>query len=146
MSFATSPLPYSLSAPPLLVAGGFRRQFSGIFSLNWLEQKFVLGVPPSFPLHFSRMFSVPRGSYLRLSSRGWVFGSCRVLFSGALIGQYSTSRSRSSTSVLARWLFRYFGFALGEGFLAFLVLPFGLSPTPWLFTRVLKPLRKLFVA
>ena len=66
MSFATSPLPYSLSAPPLLVAGGFRRQFSGIFSLNWLEHKFVLRVPPFRPTPFFQDVFRPEGSYFEI--------------------------------------------------------------------------------
>ena len=157
LSFSASPPPLLSACPPHLVTEGYQLQVMLDFIPDWLEKQYVVEFHKPFHLHFSRMFSVPKGPTDRrpiidLSPLNLLLK--KIYFKMEDLRKVARSLSPGLWAVkidlkdayfhlhLALKVVKYFGFALGKRIFAFLVLPFGLSPAPWLFTRALKPVKK----
>ena len=155
--FAEPPPILHSSCPAHLITSGFQEEVLLGFMPDWLRMGYVREFFRPTPLHFSRMFSVPKGPSDRrpiidLSPLNKLLK--RVRFKMEDLRKVARSLSPGLWGIkldlkdaylhlhLARWVVKYFGFALGKRIFAFLVLPFGLSPAPWLFTRVLRPVKK----
>ena len=157
LQFADAPPPLQVSCPKHLVTTGFQEQVILDFIPDWIRDGYVKEFFHPTPLFFSRMFSVPKGPSDRrpiidLSALNKLLR--KVSFRMEDLGKVAKSLSPGRWAVkldlkdaylhirLSLEIIKYFGFALGERIFAFLVLPFGLSPAPWIFTRVLKPVKK----
>ena len=158
LRFASPPPPLLMACPPHLVTTGFQLEVLLGLVPDWLEKRYVVEFHRPVPLHFSRMFSVPRPDrsdrrpIIDLSPLNRLLK--KVYFKMEDLRKVARSLSPGLWAVkidlkdaylhlrLALRVVKYFGFALGERIFAFLVLPFGLSPAPWLFTRVMKPVKK----
>ena len=158
LHFTDSPPPLQVSCPEHLVTTGFQEQVILDFIPDWIRDGYVMEFFHPTPLFFSRMFSVPKADstdrrpIIDLSTLNKLLR--KVTFKMEDLGKVAKSLSPGLWAVkldlkdaylhvrLALEVVKYFGFALGERVFAFLVLPFGLSPAPWLFTRVLKPVKK----
>ena len=157
LSFAEEPPPLRTSCPDHLVTSGFQEEVMLGFIPDWLQKGYVTEFFRPVPLHFSRMFSVPkdvtdRRPIIDLSPLNRLL--TRIRFKMEDLGKVAKSLSPGLWAVkldlkdaylhlhLALQVVKYFGFALGRRIFAFLVLPFGLSQAPWLFTRVMKPVKK----
>ena len=157
LHFADAPPPLQVSCPKHLVTTGFQEQVILGFIPDWIRDGYVVEFFHPTPLFFSRMFSVPKGTTDRrpiidLSALNKLLR--KVTFKMEDLGKVAKSLSPGRWAVkldlkdaylhirLSLEVIKYFGFALGERIFAFLVLPFGLSPAPWIFSRVLKPVKK----
>ena len=157
LHFADAPPPLRVACPKHLITTGFQEQVVLGFIPDWVRKGYVKEHFLPTPLHFSRMFSVPKGltdrrPIIDLSDLNKLLK--RVSFKMEDLGRVARSLSPGLWAVkldlkdaylhlfLSLEFVKYFGFALGERIFTFLVLPFGLSTAPWLFTRVLKPVKK----
>ena len=157
LHFADAPPPLLVTCPKHLVTSGYQEKVILGFIPDWIRDGYVQEFFLPIPLHFSRMFSVPKGltdrrPIIDLSALNKLLR--KVSFKMEDLGKVARSLSPGLWAVkldlkdaylhlhLGLEVVKYFGFALGKRIFAFLVLPFGLSPAPWLFTRVLKPVKK----
>ena len=60
LRFASPPPPLLMACPPHLVTTGFQLEVLLGLVPDWLEKRYVVEFHRPVPLHFSRMFSVPR--------------------------------------------------------------------------------------
>ena len=157
LSFVEAPPTLLTSCPKHLVTTGFQEEVLLGFIPDWLRLAYVREFFQPIPLHFSRMFSVPKGPSERrpiidlsplnslLQKVSFKMEDLRKVARSLSPGLWAVKLDLKDAYLhlhLARQVVKYFGFALGKRIFAFLVLPFGLSPAPWLFTRVLKPVKK----
>ena len=155
--FCRPPPPLLLTCPQHLVTVGFQLEVLLGFIPDWLENQYVMEFHQPIPLHFSRMFSVPKGPSDRrpiidlsplnklLRKIHFKMEDLRKVARSLSPGLWAVKLDLKDAYLhlrLALQVVKYFGFALGKRIFAFLVLPFGLAPAPWLFTRVLKPVKK----
>ena len=61
LNFAESPPPLLTSCPTHLITSGFQEEVLLGFIPDWLQKGYVREFLHPTPLHFSRMFSVPKG-------------------------------------------------------------------------------------
>ena len=157
LCFVEDPPVLRTSCPAHLVTTGFQEEILLKFIPEWIKRGIVMEFFHPIPLHFSRVFSVPKGEsdwrpIIDLSPMNKLLKRARFRMED--LGKVAKSLSPGLWAVkldlkeaywhlfLALHVIKYFGFALGRRIFAFLVLPFGLSPAPWLFTRVMKPVKK----
>ena len=157
LSFTESPPPLLNACPEKLITKGFQKEVLLGFIPDWLLKGYVREFLVPTPLHFSRMFSVPKGPSdrrpiidlsplnTRLKKVKFKMEDLRKVARSLSPGLWAVKLDLKDAYLhllLAQEIMKFFGFALGERIFAFLVLPFGLSPAPWLFTRVIKPIKK----
>ena len=127
------------------------------FIPDWLAADRIGEVFHQTPLHFSRMFSVPKGNtdwrpIIDLSPLNLLLK--KKHFRMEHIWKVATCISRGMWAVkldlqdaylhirLHPSIWHLFAFTLGDRVFYFKVLPFGLSTAPWAFTRLMKAVKR----
>ena len=147
------------SCPPSLVTRGRQELEILEFIPSWIAQGYVREIsnPALTPCHFSRMFTVPKGTSERrpiidlspmnrlLKRRSFKMEDLRTVSRCLFPGLWAVKLDLKDAYLhllLALAVIHFFAFALGKRQFMFLRMPFGLSPAPWAFTRILKPVKK----
>ena len=149
----------AFTCPPSLVTKGFQEKVILSFIPDWIRKGFVVELPNPTPFlcHFSRMFSVPKGTSERrpiidlspmnqlLRKKHFKMEDLRKVAKCLFPGLWAVKLDLKDAYMhlrLATAIICLFAFSLGDRIFAFQVLPFGLSTAPWAFSRVLKPIKK----
>ena len=149
--------PLHMSCPAAVKTSMAQEQVILEFIPEWLVKDYVGEVFSPVPLHFSRMFSVPKGDsgrrpiidlsplnkllkkvHFRMED---LWRIARIISKG-LWGVKLDLKDAYMSVLLSPLVRRYFGFALGKRTFFFKVLPFGLSTAPWAFTRLMKAIKR----
>ena len=154
-----SPPPLSIDPPPNTVTSPNNVKLIYPFVPDWLKRGIIRRIPRNtkVPRFFSRLFSVPKGPgkirpIIDLSSLNKLLVIPRFrmesldrIVKNILEVMWGTSVDITDAylHVPIAWEFHvFFAFVLGEETFVFQVLPFGLSSAPWIFSRVIKPVKK----
>ena len=155
LSFKTPP-PLCLSPPPETCTSKRQEIAVSPFIPDWLNRGIIREITCPQPLFFSRMFSVPKkngkvrpiidlsalNKMLRVPS--FKMETIKKVVQNVLGSLWGASVDITDAylHVPIHWDFhKFFAFVLGGKIYVFQVLPFGLSPAPWAFSRVMKPIK-----
>ena len=149
--------PLHMSCPVHLITSGIQEDIILSFIPGWLDSGYVKEIFFPTPLHFSRMFTVPKGTSERrpildlsplnllLKRRSFRMEDLMKVAKCVFPGLWAVKldlKDAYYNILLSALDSKFLAFALGNRIFTFLVLPFGLSTAPWAFTRVMKPIKK----